>query len=171
MSNALDWVLLSSIVWGVWQGYRKGLIVELVGMIVLAVSLYFGIKGMNWAAGLMQAYWGIQSVWLRILGFLVVFVGSLILVKVLAGLLEKVVRSLLPAWISQGFGGLIGAARWFFWASLLLWVFSAAGLIPEEARQGSWGFNASQVYAETVMSFLKSIFGDFGRVFAQTSSR
>jgi len=165
MPNTIDLILLLAFVWGVWQGYRKGLIVEFAGMIVLVTALYFGLKGMNWAAGLIQSYWGIQTVWLPMLGFLVVFIGSMILVKVLANLLEKLVRSILPSWISQGFGGLVGAARWLFWVSLLLWVFSSAGLIPQQARQDSWAYNASQIYAEAVMGLMKSVFGDLGQLF------
>ncbi|MEY4145127.1 MAG: hypothetical protein RLZZ335_979, partial [Bacteroidota bacterium] len=51
MPNTIDLILLLAFVWGVWQGYRKGLIVEFAGMIVLVTALYFGLKGMNWAAG------------------------------------------------------------------------------------------------------------------------
>lgn len=167
MPHTIDFILLLAFIWGVWQGYRKGLIVELAGMIVLIISLYLGLKGMNWAAGVLQAYWGVNSVWLPMMGFLLVFVGSIILVKVLAGLLEKLVRSLLPVWMSQGFGGLIGAARWVLWVSLLLWVFSAAGLISQQARIESRAYNVSQAYAQAVINVMKSVFGDFGQLFTK----
>ncbi len=170
MPNVIDLILLMAFVWGVWQGYRKGLIVEFAGLVVLVISLYLGLKGMNWGAALIQTTWGIQSIWLPMLGFLLVFIGSMILVRLSASLLENLVRSILPSWISQVFGGLIGAARWLFWVSLLMWVFSSANLIPQQSRQDSYAFNASQVYAESVMSLMRSIFGDIGKGFARTTT-
>jgi len=165
MNNFIHLVLLLAFVWGAWQGYRKGLIVEFAGMIVLVLSLYFGLKGMNWAAGFIQTYWEIQSVWLPLMGFLLVFIGSMILVKFTASMLEQFVRTVLPAWISQGLGALIGSARWLLWVSLLLWVLSAAGLIPQQYRVESWAYKSSQLYAEAVIGLMKSIFGDLGRLF------
>lgn len=173
MPSAIDLVLMIAFAWGVWQGYRKGLIVELAGMFVLVLSLYFGLKGMNWAAGMLAEIWGIEGIWLPLLGFLVIFIGSMILVKVVASLMEKMVRSLLPDWISQGFGGLIGAARWVFWVSLLLYVITAAGILPQQARDESRFYRSSQLYAQSVMGVMKSAFGDVGRLFTNeaTSSK
>jgi membrane protein required for colicin V production len=169
MNNFIDLFLLLAFVWGAWQGYRKGLIVEFAGMIVLVLSLYFGLKGMNWAAGLIQTYLGIQSVWLPLMGFLLVFIGSMILVKFLAGMLEQFVRTLLPAWLSQVFGAILGSARWLLWVSLLLWVFSASGLIPQQYRLESWAYKFSHLYAEAVIGLMKSIFGDLGNLFHSTA--
>lgn len=133
--STFDFFLALPILYGAFQGFRKGLLLELVALVGLVLAILGGLKLLDTALLVMKDFIGDVHGLLPYVTFLVVFVGIILMIHI-GGLILKKVLDFTPFGLFDNLlGGLLGALKWCVALSLLLYVSEMAGISisPETA--------------------------------------
>lgn len=133
--STFDFFLALPILYGAFQGFRKGLLLELVSLVGLVIAILGGLKLLDTALPVMKSFVGDVHGLLPYVTFLVVFVGIILMIH-MGGLILKKVLDFTPFGLFDNLlGGLLGALKWCVALSLLLYVSEMAGISvsPETA--------------------------------------
>ena len=126
--STFDFFLALPIAYGAFQGFRKGLLLELVSLVALVLAILGGLKLLDTALPMMEGVVGDVHGLLPYVTFLIVFVGIILLIH-LGGLLLKKVIDFTPFGFFDNFlGAVLGALKWCVALSLLLYVSDMAGI-------------------------------------------
>ncbi len=83
----LDVVLILPILWGVYNGYKKGLISQVLGIISLVIGIWLGINHGNLVFFLLEGK--VSDTYVPIISFAIIFISVVILGILLSKLIEK----------------------------------------------------------------------------------
>ena len=126
--STFDFFLALPILWGAFQGFRKGLLLELVSLVALVLAILGGLKLLDTALPVMEGFVGDAHGLLPYVTFLIVFVGSILLIH-MGGLIIKKVIDFTPFGLFDNIlGSILGALKWCVALSLLLYVSDMAGI-------------------------------------------
>ncbi|WP_242923749.1 CvpA family protein [Pontibacter liquoris] len=136
--STFDFFLAIPIAFGAFMGFRKGLLLELVSLVALVLAILGGLKLLNTALPVMEGFIGDVHGLLPFVTFLVVFVGIILLVRLVGLLLKKVIDFTPFGLFDNVLGAILGALKWCVALSLLLYVASLAGIsISKETADAS----------------------------------
>ncbi|MDX5421514.1 MAG: CvpA family protein [Hymenobacteraceae bacterium] len=136
--STFDFFLAIPIAFGAFMGFRKGLLLELVSLVALVLAILGGLKLLDSALPIMRDFIGDAHGLLPFVTFLVVFVGIVLLVRIIGLVLKKVVDFTPFGLFDNVLGGLLGALKWCVALSLLLYVSEMAGIsISKETADAS----------------------------------
>jgi membrane protein required for colicin V production len=137
--SAFDLFLLIPISYGAFKGYRRGLFMELISLVALLIGIIGGLKFLNGSLPVMREYVGNVFGLLPILTFILIFVLIILGVKLLGLLVKKAIDFTPLGAVDNVVGGVLGALKWCFGISLLLYVAGLAGLqVSEETARSSF---------------------------------
>ena len=83
----LDVVLTLPILWGVYNGYQKGLISQVLGIISLAIGIYMGIHHGDLVFFLLEGK--VSDTYIPIISFAILFTTIVVLGILLSKVIEK----------------------------------------------------------------------------------
>lgn len=135
--STFDYFLALPLAYGAFLGLRKGLLQEVVSVFALFLGFILGLKFLTAAIPVVKEVIGNPLGLLPFLSFLVVFIGVILGVRLVGLILKKVVDFTPLGMFDTILGGLLGALKWCFGLSLLLYVSNLAGIAvsQETARQ------------------------------------
>jgi membrane protein required for colicin V production len=135
--SSFDIFLALPLAYGVFQGFRKGLLQEVVAVLALFLGFILGLKLLTVAIPVVKGFIGNAWGLLPILSFLVVFVLVILGLRLLGIVLKKIVDFTPLGLLDNILGGVLGGLKWCFAISLLLYVGSLAGIAVsgETARE------------------------------------
>lgn len=109
MPNWLDIVFAIILIASVVGGLKKGLTRTVIGLAAVIVGLFCGL----WFYGTVGALFGSHIVrsWANVFGFLVIFVGVILLGSLLAALVGKLLKLVHLSWLDRLLGGAFGVLR------------------------------------------------------------
>ncbi|WP_242929489.1 CvpA family protein [Pontibacter vulgaris] len=126
--STFDIFLAIPIAFGAFQGFRKGLLLELVSLVALVIAILGGLKLLDTALPVMRGFFGDAGGLLPYVTFLVVFVGIILLVRLAGIILKKAVDFTPFGMFDNLMGAILGALKWCFALSLLFYVSGMAGI-------------------------------------------
>ena len=126
--STFDFFLALPILWGAFQGFRKGLLLELVSLVALVLAILGGLKLLDAALPVMEGFIGDVHGLLPYVTFLVVFVGIILLIHLGGIILKKVIDFTPFGLFDNVLGSILGALKWCVALSLLLYVSDMAGI-------------------------------------------
>ncbi|WP_439880505.1 CvpA family protein [Pontibacter sp. MBLB2868] len=130
--STFDFFLALPILYGAFQGFRKGLLLELVSLVGLVLAILGGLKLLDTALPVMKDFIGDAHGLLPYVTFLVVFVGIILLIHVGGLILKKVIDFTPFGLFDNVLGSILGALKWCVALSLLLYVSDMAGISVSE---------------------------------------
>lgn len=139
--NYIDIVLIMPLLWGLYKGFSKGLIIEAASIIALGLAMWGAIKFHNLVSVWMKDFMGWQSQYMPLLAFALIFIGVLLVVFGIAKLIEKFVKAIALGFVNKLTGAIFGMLKFGLILSILIFVINAieksVRVIPAEVRQGS----------------------------------
>jgi membrane protein required for colicin V production len=114
------------------RGYMKGIIVAAFSVIAILLGFICALKLSSMlAAYLLEKGW-VSSGWAQILSYAILFIGIILLVRLIAKAIEKSIESLMMGWVNRALGGVLYA----FMAAVIwssgLWLGNQMHLIEPE---------------------------------------
>ncbi len=160
--SAADIAILAILLIGAYSGYRKGLILELIGIVAFVLAIVGGFKllhvGMDY---LSKMYDGFGN-FLPFVAFLALFVLILMLVNLLGKFLKRVIHLTPFGMVDNLAGALIGVVKGALALSILLWVMASLDFnLPESLTKDSRILPIVSKFAGQVSGFVSSIFPSF----------
>ncbi|MEM9050921.1 MAG: CvpA family protein [Bacteroidota bacterium] len=154
----LDICILVPILWGMFKGFKRGLIIELCTLMALALGVYgaatFGEMGSEY----LQESFNTDPRVSGVLGFALLFVVIVILVFVFGKALEGVIKLVALGLVNKLFGLLFGGFKFALIVSGLLYLINGfpltEDLIPEKQKQDSYLYDPAEKLVPAIYPIL-----------------
>lgn len=139
--NYIDIIIAIPLLWGLYKGFSKGLILEAASLIALGLAIWGGIKFSDFLSEWLKNNMEWTSRYLPVISFAIIFIGILVLVFAMAKLLEKVVKAVSLGFLNKLSGAAFGILKFGLILSVLIFVLNAIEksipLIPAGAKDAS----------------------------------
>jgi membrane protein required for colicin V production len=130
----LDILILIPLLWGALHGYRKGLLIEIIGIAGLVVAMILGFKFLGLGMEILTPYVG-DGTAKRILpyiGFSAVFFPTIFLLNQFGYRIRRTLRYSILGTFDSFAGAMVGIFTWVFGISVFFWLVNLIGVkIPE----------------------------------------
>lgn len=122
-----DIIILVLLAIGAFRGFRKGFLLEIVGILALLIGIFGAVKLLQEGMTFMSEHFEISGQLLPYVTFLVLFVLIIIGVNLIGRLLKRILDLTLLGTIDNFAGAIIGILKWALGISFLLWATAAFG--------------------------------------------
>lgn len=171
--STFDIVLALPLAYGIFQGFRKGLLQEVVSVIALVLGFVLGLKLLTLAIPVVQEFIGKAHGFLPFISFLLIFALIILGVRLLGLGLKKILHLTPLGMFDNILGGALGGLKWCLAISLLLYVASLAdlGISPATAQTSviyPFFLKATPVALDglsLLLPFVKTLFTTFKDLF------
>ena len=168
----LDLIFAVIIVLAIIKGYQRGLVVGLFSLVAVIIGLAAAMKLSTVVAGYIGKNVKVSDQWLPIISFAVVFLIIILLIRLGAKAIEKVVQVAMLGWVNRLCGIVLFAAIYIVVFSVLLFYAEQMKLIQPETINKSvtysfvqpWGPKAINGFGSIIPVF-KDMFGELEHFF------
>ena len=123
--NYIDIIICIPLVWGLYKGFTKGLIIEAASIVAFGFGVYGGIHFSNFLARKISAWFNWHSPYLPIVAFAITFLLIVILVFLIAKLVQRMVDGMALSVFNKIGGALFGALKFALILSVLIFMLDA----------------------------------------------
>ena len=96
--NYLDIALVIPIIYGLVQGFSRGIVKEITSLVSLIIGVYIAINFSFYLDSYLEDFLKENKQIIPIISFATVFAGTLIIIKILGYLLEKITNREINIW-------------------------------------------------------------------------
>lgn len=137
----LDVLILIPLLWGAIHGYRKGLLIEIIGIAGLVVAMVLGFKFLGMAVDMLKPYFDNSTTQkiLPYMGFSAIFFPSIFLLNQFGYSLRGSLRYSILGTFDRFAGAIVGILTWVFGISVFFWLLNTVGIkVPQEKKEESY---------------------------------
>jgi membrane protein required for colicin V production len=139
--NYIDIIICIPLVWGLYKGFTKGLIIEAASLIAFGLGVWGGIHFSEFMAHKINEWFNWQSPYLPIVSFAITFLLIIILVYFIAKLVQKMVEGMALGAINKIGGAVFGSLKFALVMSVVIFVLNAIEksypILSFKAKEGS----------------------------------
>lgn len=159
--NYLDIFIVLLIIWGVWKGFKKGLVIELFTLFALFLGLYAGIHFSDFVAEKMLPEENQHESYVPVVAFAITFLAVGAMVYFGGKAFEKVIKIAQLSFLNKALGAIFGVLKMFLFMGAGILILESMDLksdfIPEETKEGSLLYTpAKKVVTSTIPAFNES---------------
>ncbi len=147
--------MIIPLAWGAVNGYRKGLLVEVVGVIAFVVAMIVGFKFLGFGIDLLSPYISreLARKLLPWLGFSLIFFPTIYLVNQMGFALRRSLKYSILGTFDSLAGAAVGLFTWVFGISVILWLLSFMNVkLPAKHTEGAFLYPHIRPIAPQVMA-------------------
>jgi len=111
--SILDILILLPVIWGIYKGFTKGLIIEVASLLALLIGIYGAMKFYGVTSGLIEEQISTSQKYLPIIAFGLTFVGIVIGIHLLAKIIDKLVKAVALGIVNRIAGAVFGGLKFF----------------------------------------------------------
>lgn len=121
--NYLDVIILAPIVWGLYRGFSKGLIVEVASLIALVAGIWCAIHFNEAAASILvnDLSLNISDHYLAPVSFAVTFIAVAFVIVLVSRVIDKILSAVALGGINKVFGAIFGGTKAFIILAVVLY--------------------------------------------------
>ena len=157
--NYIDIIICIPLVWGLYKGFMKGLIIEAASLVAFGVGVWGGLHFSDFMAQKISGWFSWQSPYLPIVSFAVVFLGIIITVYFFAKLIQRMVDGMALSGINKIGGALFGTLKFAMIISVIIFVMNAIEksypIISFKTKESSLLYKPMGMIAPTLIPALK----------------
>ena len=158
--NIVDVVLCIPLIWGLYKGLTKGLVIEVASLVALALGIWGGIRFSDYAASFLARFLDFQTEYLPIIAFALIFIVIVVGVFALAKVMEKVINMASLKMLNKLAGALFGMLKVGLILSVLLMILNAfddrSNFFPPEMKHGSLLYEPVSDIAPTIIPAVRN---------------
>jgi membrane protein required for colicin V production len=163
----IDAAFLLLMVFAVYKGFRKGLIIAVFSIIGFVVGLAAAMKLSAVVAGRLGDHISSSSRWLPLLSFIFIFLLVAILVNLGGRLLQKSFETAMLGWVNRLAGAILFILLYSFIFSIFLFYASQLHFIKPEMTGSSYFYPYIQPLGPKVIDSIGGIIPFFKDMFAE----
>lgn len=135
----IDLIIVIPMALGAIGGFKKGFILEIITLLALILAVIGGFHFLHWGMSVLTDNFQLSGKFLPFLAFLLIFVGIVALVNAIGQVLKKVVHMAFLGGVDRIAGALLGAVKFVFFFSVLIWAFQIFGVeLPQHLQDDSF---------------------------------
>lgn len=109
--NPLDFIIAIPILLFLVNGFRKGFIEEVLGLLGQIIAIFLAFTYMNLLADFWKEFYSIDSGWIPFFSFVIIYIVAIVLVRLLIKVLESFIKLVRLSLVNRIFGGLFAAFK------------------------------------------------------------
>lgn len=137
----LDLIILIPIAWGMFRGFKRGLIIELCTLMALVLGIFGAAEFGEMGSEYLQSTFNTEPRMSLVLAFTILFILIVVAVTFFGKVLSKVVKMVALGMVNKLFGLLFGGIKFLLIVSALIFVFEGfpmtSNLVPVEWKSDS----------------------------------
>jgi len=149
--NYIDIIFAVPLVWAIYKGFTKGLVIEIASLIAIILGVYGGLHFSYFIACILK----LSSSYSHLIYFAVTFLMIVIAVFLLAKLLEKSLNIIALGFANKLAGAFFGVLKIAFLLSVILFLFnkidSKMCIIPEKTKNESLLYKPVSAFAPFII--------------------
>lgn len=157
----VDIIILIPLGLAVFKGYRNGFIVELTMLVALFLGILAGIYFSDLVSEWLISSGGLNPAYTHAISFALIFIGVLILMRLLAKVVQKVAESLALGFFNRILGAAFGLLKAAFLISVILYLINQVdprhSIIGEKTREKSVLMKPLAALAPALIPKMKSV--------------
>lgn len=135
----IDLLILIPLALGAIGGFRKGFILEIITLLALILAVIGGFHFLHWGMSVLSENFQLSGRILPFLAFLLIFVGIIAIVNAIGQALKKIIHMAFLGGFDRIAGAVLGALKFVFLFSILIWVFQVFGIeMPQHLQDDSF---------------------------------
>jgi len=135
--NYLDIIFAIPLVWGIFRGFKKGLVIEVASLFAAVAGVWGAVHFSYFISDTLN----LTSPYSPLISFAITFIIIVVVVFLTAKLIEKSMNLLALGFVNKLAGAFFGLLKIAFLLSILLLIINKASVdkpfIPEEVQKGS----------------------------------
>ncbi len=162
----IDITLIIIILLGIYNGYKEGFLLSLISLVAVVLGVLGGFKLMGYAMILLADKFNVNNVILPYISFGFVFIIIVVVVSLLARAVKASIDKSFLGRVDQVAGGLLGALKVTFMASIVIWIISSVKVSPDgKWGKESWLYPKVAAFAPYVTHWLAKLIPAFKNIF------
>ena len=126
--NGVDLIVLGLLIWGGFRGFKKGLLLEIVGILAFGLGILLSLKLLQWGQDLLTEHFQLDESLLPYIAFFILFALIVIGVNLLGSGIRKALHLSFLGTIDSLLGAALGVFKWALGISVIFWALRALGL-------------------------------------------
>jgi membrane protein required for colicin V production len=123
--NFIDLLICIPLVWGLYKGFTKGLIVEAATIVAFGLGVWGGIHFSDFLAGKLSGWFNWQSPYLPLISFAVTFLAIVVLIYFIAKLIQRMADGMAMSAANKVGGAAFGALKFAMVMSVMIFMVDA----------------------------------------------
>ncbi|NSL89736.1 CvpA family protein [Chitinophaga solisilvae] len=167
---SIDIIFAIIMVFAVYKGYSRGLIVAVFSLVAVLLGMAVALKLSAASALFVQQRWDMHSRWVPVLCFVCLFVGVVLLVRLGASALQKLVELVMMGWLNKLGGIALYSVIFIIIYSVILWGANQLYLLSPETKLQSVVYPYIENTGPWVVQHMGSWMPFFKDIFSQLQS-
>lgn len=160
-----DIVIIISLLFAFYRGWKKGLLWSLFSMLAFFISLFVAMKFASDIAQLLQEKNIVDPKYAYTIAFVFIIVLLFILFKLLSKSIEHVLKIIFLGWLNPLLGALFYGFILLFFYSTLLWLSNILSFSFDDQLKHSICFKYIKEIAPFTFEFLRQHFSFFNEIY------
>ncbi|MGQ0829225.1 MAG: CvpA family protein [Bacteroidota bacterium] len=123
--NSIDIIICIPLVWGLYKGFTKGLIIEAATFVAFGLGVWCGIHFSGLIAKKITEQFNWTSAYLPIISFAATFLGVIIIVYFIAKLIQRMVEGIALGVFNKIGGAIFGVLKFAMIMSVIIFMMDA----------------------------------------------
>ena len=120
-------------------GFKKGFILEIITLLALILAVIGGFHFLHWGMSVLTDNFQLSGRFLPFLAFILIFAGIVAIMNAIGQALKKIIHMAFLGGVDRIAGAVLGAIKFVFLFSILIWVFQVFGVeLPEHLQDDSF---------------------------------
>lgn len=153
--NYLDIIIVIPLLYGMIKGFSNGLIKEVTSLLALVVGVYVAINFSEYLEPKVVETLGGYEEFVSIIAFGVLFLVSVLFIRTLGFIIDKLTKALALGIVSRFLGGIFGLLKVLVIFSFLLFVITDYNLVDKKTKESSVLFEPLSDIAAIITPQLK----------------
>ncbi|MEZ2441309.1 membrane protein required for colicin V production [Chitinophaga sp. W3I9] len=166
----IDIIFAIIMVFAIYRGYTRGLIVALFSLVAAILGLAAALKLTAITALYVQEHWDMHSRWVPVICFVCLFLGVILLVRLGAGALQKLVELVMLGWLNKLGGILLYSVIFIIIYSVVLWMANQVYWLSPETKLQSVVYPYIENIGPWVLDHMGSVIPVFKNMFTELQS-
>lgn len=158
--NLLDIIFLVPLLLFAYNGFKKGIVIEVAGLVALILGLYFAFYFSGFTADLLNNWFTLEAKYVAAIAFILTFIVVVLVVVSVGKLLEKVIDILLLGFFNKLAGAVFGILKGALILSILIFIINyfdeGRRVFTKELCQKSIFYEPVESIAPTLYSWVKT---------------
>lgn len=161
--NYIDIILVIPIIWFAYQGFKRGLIIELASLLALILGIYAALYFSHYAANFLTNSLGMDTEYLPVISFILTFIVVVVLVHLVGKILEKLINLVALGFLNKTTGALFGILKAAVLLSIIILIINHFNdkFISKEKKDGSYLYAPIEGIAPLLWKNLKEFNFDY----------
>lgn len=162
--NFIDILLGIPLLWAVYKGFTKGLIIEVATLLALVLGIYGALHFSEFTADFIRNKLDYDSQYMSYISFVVTFLVIVVVINLMGRLLDKVVEAVALGFVNRLLGVVFSVMKAVLILSILVNLVerldSRFDFISKEKKENSFLYQPLNNMAETIYDLMDFDFGN-----------